>query len=259
MVYYKFQMKVNDKKQIYFVVGLVAATTLLILVMVYYTTRTTNEVIESGQALAPIEETNSTTTIESEVIDAEEADESSETLQETSTIKEMVSPAISEEANQTEVEQFPESVEMVTVAHRNVLLAGHNTTRSAKGLSPLAWSSLVAQSAQAWADTLSGRGCQLQHSDTPYGENLYYSWSTGPLVLNPAEAVSWWVAEEQHYNYPNNSCAAGEQCGHYTQMVWAETTRVGCGVSTCTDGGRNTQMWVCQYDPAGNVGGGRPY
>ena len=41
--------------------------------------------------------------------------------------------------------------------------------------------------------------------------------------------------------------------GHYTQVIWAATTRVGCGRVTCT---RQSQQWtlvVCNYSPRGNV------
>ncbi|KAF6026089.1 CRISP3 [Bugula neritina] len=37
--------------------------------------------------------------------------------------------------------------------------------------------------------------------------------------------------------------------GHYTQMVWAETTRIGCGVQTCNG---STPFYVCNYGPSGN-------
>ena len=151
------------------------------------------------------------------------------------------------------------SMSGVTSVHIQSILAGHNTTRAGKGLSPLTYAPSVAKSAQAWADNLAGRGCILEHSDGPYGENLYFSWTTAKTqTLDPTQAVFWWLDEEQYYNYSKNTCQAGEQCGHYTQAVWKETTQVGCGVSVCDDGDRLTQMWVCQYNPSGN-NGDRPY
>ena len=44
-------------------------------------------------------------------------------------------------------------------------------------------------------------------------------------------------------------------CGHYTQVVWRKSLRVGCGMATCGA----TEVWVCNYDPAGNWDGERPY
>jgi hypothetical protein len=41
------------------------------------------------------------------------------------------------------------------------------------------------------------------------------------------------------------------ETGHFTQVVWRQTTQLGCGVSTC----RGMDIWVCEYDPPGNVQG----
>lgn len=148
----------------------------------------------------------------------------------------------------------------VTSAHVSTILQGHNGKRTSVGAPALSWSSNLANSAQSWADTLAARGCNWSHSNTPHGENIYYSWTTSnDRSLKPAEAVFWWLDEEQYYDYGSNTCESGEVCGHYTQAVWAETTQVGCGVSTCTEGDKFTQMWVCQYNPAGNWAGEKPY
>jgi len=57
----------------------------------------------------------------------------------------------------------------------------------------------------------------------------------------------------------------GNAVGHYTAVVWAETTHVGCGMATCTDnsGGNSDGWllggWVCNYYPGGNMNGIYPY
>uniref|UniRef100_A0A3Q3E2B1 Peptidase inhibitor 16-like n=1 Tax=Labrus bergylta TaxID=56723 RepID=A0A3Q3E2B1_9LABR len=70
-------------------------------------------------------------------------------------------------------------------------------------------------------------------------------------------------AENLSYDFNNNSCDEDKMCGHYTQMVWADTHRVGCAVHVCTDmEGLNwgrTNFLVCNYYPAGNYEGERPY
>jgi hypothetical protein len=38
-------------------------------------------------------------------------------------------------------------------------------------------------------------------------------------------------------------------CGHYTQIIWRNTTEVGCGMATCSNG---SEIWVCNYNPPGN-------
>jgi hypothetical protein len=42
--------------------------------------------------------------------------------------------------------------------------------------------------------------------------------------------------------------------GHFTQLVWRSSARLGCGASVC----RGLQIWVCNYDPPGNVQGNFP-
>lgn len=157
----------------------------------------------------------------------------------------------------------PPIVEAVvaTAAHQATLLTEHNVARAAVGVGPLTWSPTVAASAQSWADTLGRtRGCKMQHSqETGYGENLAWAWtSQNSAPLDPADAVRRWVDEQADYDYDTNSCVAGAVCGHYTQVVWADSTQVGCGVAVCTDDGF-AQVWVCQYNPPGNWVGEQPY
>jgi pathogenesis-related protein 1 len=71
------------------------------------------------------------------------------------------------------------------------------------------------------------------------------------------EVVDAWGGEMKDYTYAQNSCAAGKVCGHYTQVVWKNTTTIGCGMAIC-DNPKN-QIWVCQYLPSGNWVGQKPY
>lgn len=64
-----------------------------------------------------------------------------------------------------------------------------------------------------------------------------------------------WAAEEQHYDAEANTCAEGQLCGHYTQVVWANSGNLGCAMATCGSG----RVWVCNYDPPGNWAGQRPF
>lgn len=49
------------------------------------------------------------------------------------------------------------------------------------------------------------------------------------VVATAAGAVSAWAAESTDYDYASNTCSG--VCGHYTQVVWAATTQVGCGIA----------------------------
>ena len=130
------------------------------------------------------------------------------------------------------------------------MIRAHNRVRAGVGAGPLKWSDQLAGSAQEWADTLVRRG-QFAHRPNPkYGENLYEI--TGGFA-SAEDVVEAWAGESRDYNYRSNSCRS--VCGHYTQIVWADTSRVGCAVAR----GRGREVWVCEYDPPGNWVGRRPW
>jgi pathogenesis-related protein 1 len=147
-------------------------------------------------------------------------------------------------------------------------IVAHNKWRVEAGVpEKLSYSPALAVSAQAWANNLKQTNhCKMRHSnpDGKYGENLYWgsamNWSDGRKELqtiSPQQVVDSWGSEKAEYDYANNSCAPGKMCGHYTQMVWRTTTSVGCAMAVCED--TQQQVWVCQYQPAGNWLGEKPY
>jgi pathogenesis-related protein 1 len=122
-------------------------------------------------------------------------------------------------------------------------------------IADLAWDPALARSAAAFAAE-----CRMGHSGAAgVGENNFYSSSTA--VTSPEAVVNSWVSERQFYDIGANACANGRICGHYTQVVWAGTTHVGCGVAICDPPikGQWGQKWVCQYAPPGNYVDQRPY
>ncbi|XP_059461457.1 pathogenesis-related protein PR-1-like [Corylus avellana] len=138
------------------------------------------------------------------------------------------------------------------VSQASQFLAPHNVARLALRLRPLLWDAKLARYAQ-WYANQRRFDCALEHSDGPYGENIF--WGSGN-DWTPSQAVADWVSERQWYDYWSNSCAGGEQCGHYTQIVWSSTRRVGCARVKCL-GDRGVFM-TCNYDPPGNYIGERP-
>lgn len=132
-------------------------------------------------------------------------------------------------------------------------LDAHNTVRDGVGVAPLTYDETVEASAQGWADALVADDCAFEHENQyTYGENLWWS-SWDPA---PTEVVEGWASEVEFYDYEANTCQRNRQCGHYTQVVWADTERVGCAKGTCGDG---SVIWVCRYDPPGNWVGEWPY
>ncbi|CAL4885681.1 unnamed protein product [Urochloa decumbens] len=135
---------------------------------------------------------------------------------------------------------------------RYQFLSQQNAARASMGLPPLVWDERVASYARWYAQSRRG-DCALVHSSGPYGENLFWGSGTG---WAPAQAVGAWLSERPRYDYWSNSCYGG-MCGHYTQIVWRNTRRVGCAMVTCYNG-RGTFI-TCNYDPPGNYVGVRPY
>jgi pathogenesis-related protein 1 len=157
------------------------------------------------------------------------------------------------------------------------ITAAHNAVRArlmnpmpSPALPPLAWSNELAAIAQAYATELaSGGDClDLVHSESDdLGENLAgYSGS----AVTALEVVEGWAEEEQCYTFGvykrDDNCdmtCTSEQnssgCGHFTQIVWRDTSQVGCGMATCGSGRNGGEVWVCNYKAPGNYIGEKPY
>ncbi|CAI7990283.1 Peptidase inhibitor 16, partial [Geodia barretti] len=111
--------------------------------------------------------------------------------------------------------------------------------------------------AQNYLDSLST--CLPQHNpnNSNYGENVYRQTTSKNFAsdVNFEHMVQLWYDEVSYYNYWFNSCRLPEglSCGHFTQVVWANTERVGCGVKICEDRNVTRTLVVCNYDPAGNI------
>ncbi len=133
------------------------------------------------------------------------------------------------------------------------LLAAHNAYRTVLGLPPLRWSATLAANAQSWADHLAGIG-RLEHSGP--GQNL--AWATaGSQSLT--QLVDLWGNERVYFRdgqFPAISTTGNwVDVGHYSQLIWKATTKVGCGLAE----GNGGDFLVCDYDPPGNVMGQRAY
>lgn len=153
------------------------------------------------------------------------------------------------------------------VVDSEAIVAAHNKWRAEVGVGKLSYSPELQVSAQAWADHLKQTNqCKMRHSvpEGRYGENLYWAsalvWTDGRRELQQVsyeKPVDSWGSEKADYDYAKNSCKPGKMCGHYTQMVWQTSTKVGCAIAVCEDS--QEQVWVCQYQPAGNWVGSKPY
>ena len=139
------------------------------------------------------------------------------------------------------------------------MLDAHNAFRTARGLPSLGWSTNAAAHAQSWADHLASTDT-FEHAQAPdrvnEGENL---WKGTAGAYTARAMVGAWGDEEKYFAYgtfPDVSTTGNwHDVGHYTQLVWRDTTSVGCAIAT----GHGSDVLVCRYAPPGNFVGQKPY
>ncbi|KAL6032791.1 hypothetical protein STEG23_013020, partial [Scotinomys teguina] len=86
------------------------------------------------------------------------------------------------------------------------------------------------------------------------GENIYL----GGVQSTPKEIISSWYNESEHYNFETMTCS--KTCDHYTQVVWANTLKVGCALSICANlMETSAAVFICNYSPPGNDNNTHPY
>ena len=136
----------------------------------------------------------------------------------------------------------------------------HNEVRKEVGSAPLEWSAELATYAQEWADYLAEKNnCNIAHRSTlrkaerTLGENIF--WGVGK-TYSALEAAKAWYEEIEKYTYQPVRAGSNSKTGHYTQMVWKNTQKIGIGKAVCSNG---ATIIVANYDPPGNVIGEKPY
>ncbi|MEG4960463.1 MULTISPECIES: CAP family protein [unclassified Microcoleus] len=133
------------------------------------------------------------------------------------------------------------------------ILNAHNQYRAEVGVPPLKWSDTLASHAQEWADYLASLGGTLQHSqNTGEGENL---WMGSSGYFSYTQMIETFGNEKQYFIggiFPDvSSTGKWQDVGHYTQVVWRDTTEVGCAIASAN----GNDILVCRYSPPANFQG----
>ncbi|KAF1929894.1 PR-1-like protein, partial [Didymella exigua CBS 183.55] len=121
-----------------------------------------------------------------------------------------------------------------------------NLYRRQHNASQLSWNNSLAEYAKDWSED-----CKFDHSGGPSGENLASGYP------NVTASVEVWGNEREDYDFDKGEFSA--ETGHFTQLVWRNTSTVGCARTECNGdqkGGKgDAPGWyiVCEYYPAGNV------
>uniref|UniRef100_A0A673U410 SCP domain-containing protein n=1 Tax=Suricata suricatta TaxID=37032 RepID=A0A673U410_SURSU len=136
----------------------------------------------------------------------------------------------------------------------------HNKFRSevnprASDMLYMTWDPVLARVAKTWA-----RNCQFAHNTqlhssfklhpnfSSLGENI---WAGSLPQFSASSAITAWHNEIEYYEFRTQKCTW--VCGHYTQVVWAASYKVGCAVQFCPSiHGTNIHdgaFFICNYGP----------
>ncbi|KDR14384.1 Venom allergen 3 [Zootermopsis nevadensis] len=133
---------------------------------------------------------------------------------------------------------------------------------AAQNMRTITWDDELATVAQRWANQ-----CTFQHDTCRsvgrfyVGQNIYMSRTGG---VTPNGQQDWNAAVQAWYNevtlFSKNSINPfqfSSSTGHYSQVLWADTYKVGCGFTAYTYSSTYYgKLYVCNYGPGGNVVGG---
>ncbi|XP_077564384.1 venom allergen 3-like [Haemaphysalis longicornis] len=153
------------------------------------------------------------------------------------------------------------------------ILAAHNSYRRqvangkirrlapAANMLELVWDPELATVAQAHANQ-----CRFHHDCHPCrrvsrfttGQNLFmhYSSSLKQQPTNWTNVAKSWFDEYKIFDVSEvDSLQTVEDSGHFSQMIWAETSHVGCGKARFKIRGEDwyKTLYTCNYGPVGNV------
>ncbi|CAG9947581.1 unnamed protein product [Clonostachys rosea f. rosea IK726] len=138
-------------------------------------------------------------------------------------------------------------------ADEQAALDAHNDARAEVGNVDLVWDTGLVADAQEWADHLASLG-SLEHSSvSDQGECLFQTY-TGSTPYT--DAVKAFVSEKSSYNGEAIDSSNYLTFGHYTQVIWKSTTKVGMAKASGSDG---SVYVVARYSPPGNYIGEKPY
>jgi len=145
----------------------------------------------------------------------------------------------------------------------------HNAHRSNHSAPAVSWSDEYASYAAK-----SAASCKFAHDLSPggggYGQNIaMYGASNidsngGAHAAAQAITDMWYYSEvglypRSAYGRSNPDMGSFHDWGHYTQVVWHSTTKIGCASKLCPAGtivgGMASWYTVCNYYPPGNFGG----
>ena len=152
------------------------------------------------------------------------------------------------------------SIKINSTKLNEVLLAQHNKYRKIHGVDDLTLDNELIKLAQDYSAVLAYKddiysivpSGNKNKNKEKVGENIFTCTSilkTSCYEDNSTKPVDDWYNEIESYNFSDPGFSL--YTAHFTQIVWKETTKIGCGASVRTDG--VTYKVVCNYYIPGNM------
>ncbi|XP_075881869.1 C-type lectin domain family 18 member A-like [Nelusetta ayraudi] len=141
------------------------------------------------------------------------------------------------------------------IKERFQIVAQHNRMRShvqpmAANMQKLEWNEKLALLAEERAAS-----CQTDLPSSNSTSVRHVGWNTNISAFGVAsfsDIVDGWFAEGRDFVYLSGKCRELATCQHYTQLVWATSSHMGCANQLCPRGGDLWEIFVCAYSPGGN-------
>nr|CAH8865342.1 unnamed protein product [Trichobilharzia regenti] len=156
----------------------------------------------------------------------------------------------------------------LTVGHLE-LLALHNAYRQSVKYGKVAGQPPAASMAKLiWSYELANVSKSLAKKCQPYPNSITmrgktrwtYVGQNVAVVAAIRDAAARWFSEHSNYNFEANVCRQNRQCANYKQMVYSETTHIGCAYKLCDNFKAPFNILVvCTYGPGGKYFSRRPY
>ncbi|XP_011704844.1 PREDICTED: venom allergen 3-like, partial [Wasmannia auropunctata] len=123
------------------------------------------------------------------------------------------------------------------------------------------WDDELANIAQRWANQCKFGHDKCRNVDRyAVGQNVAETYNSGENNSPVEGMVQMWYDEGDKFDKNDvKKYKFDSNTGHYTQMVWAKTTKIGCGQIKYKKNGWKTKYLVCNYGPAGNWIGEKIY